>query len=388
MGLGVGGLTASTIGVFVDPLSAALGWSRAQLSAWPLCMVIGAMISMPIVGRFVDAYGVRRVASVSIVVLTVCLASLGFIGGSVWTLYLAALSTALLGMGTSGLTYTKAVNSSFDAGRGLALGLIATGPAVATIVGPKLLQVAVDQYGWRAGFWFIAAAALIVLPAAYCLLPDDKGARNTGAAHRPQTRDHDFRMPPFFWIFGIAFFLFGVSSGGVAFHLVPFLSDNAISRAKAVEFAGLFGIASLTGRLVTGFVLDRFPPLKICALLFLTASSGLALFALFRVAQAALAVVLVGFAFGGEMDVMPYCTARFFGQKRYGEIYGYFTWFAAGGVSLGPLLLGYVREQSGTYDAGFLAAAALSFLATGLILFSQRFSPRNVEELSPPAMPA
>ena len=374
MGLGIGGLFLSTAGVFIDPLTHAFGWSRVQLSAWPLCMTAGLMLGMPIVGRLADVFGVRSVSLVSIFVFAACVTGFGFVGGSIWALYAVIFACAFLGVGTGGVLYSKAVVSRFRARRGLALGVIATGPSVATIFGPKLLQLIVDDEGWRFGIWFVAWAALIALPLAYFFLPP----RDTGLAQGVSLRAYRLAgvaRSPFFWILGTSFFLFGMASAGLGFHLIPYLSENGLTRSHAVEYAGLLGLASFVGRVVVGFALDRVSVLKFGALLFLVLCAGLMLFAGFRAQWALSGVLLVGLAYGGEFDFMPYCVAHFFGRKSFGALYAYFYWFASAGVASGPLLVGYVRGATGAYDSAFGLSAGLAFVGGGLILFAQRLTP-------------
>ena len=61
-----------------------------------------------------------------------------------------------------------------------------------------------------------------------------------------------------FWKLFAVFFLVGISINGTAAHVVPLLTDAGIPRAQAAATMGIFGLATLCGRLLAGYLVDRF----------------------------------------------------------------------------------------------------------------------------------
>ena len=49
-----------------------------------------------------------------------------------------------------------------------------------------------------------------------------------------------------------------------------------------------------------------------------------------------LGVVLMGLGFGSEIDLIAFLTSRYFGQRVFGEIYGYFFMIFGFGTAIGP----------------------------------------------------
>lgn len=82
------------------------------------------------------------------------------------------------------------------------------------------------------------------------------------------------------------------------------------------------------------------------------------------------AVFLVGLAFGAEMDVMAFLLGRYFGLHNFGKAFGvaFAAFVLAGG--LGPLIMGFVFDKTGSYRMalGFfsLATAAAAVAAARL----------------------
>ena len=60
-GSGLSGLAFYTFGVFILPLTEAFGWARGDVSIASSFLLLGTVISAPIVGSLIDRIGARRV---------------------------------------------------------------------------------------------------------------------------------------------------------------------------------------------------------------------------------------------------------------------------------------------------------------------------------------
>jgi MFS family permease len=101
------------------------------------------------------------------------------------------------------------------------------------------------------------------------------------------------------------------------------------------------------------------------------------------VQTASIAIILVGFAAGAEIDIVGYLTARYFGMKSYGLIYGTIMmastlFLAACGYAGGRLYDVYhgYREALMLF-AGLYAVSAVSYLLLGPYPKREAASPEN-----------
>ena len=84
VGCGLGNLVSvtpvinGTFGIFLVPVSHALGWSRAEFSIVLLVMAIVGVVGYPVSGRMADRYGVRPVALIGNASFACCVVSLAF----------------------------------------------------------------------------------------------------------------------------------------------------------------------------------------------------------------------------------------------------------------------------------------------------------------------
>ena len=83
-GAGAGAIPLAfySFGALIGPLTAAFGWTRAQVSAAPLFLTLGGLVAGVAAGALADRYGARRVVLISQVLLVFAFASLALLPNS------------------------------------------------------------------------------------------------------------------------------------------------------------------------------------------------------------------------------------------------------------------------------------------------------------------
>lgn len=364
----VTGLPNYAIGLFTDPLSREFGWSRSAISLWSVWQMGALACITPVVGVLIDRFGSRPVALISIPLFSSAIASMSLLGSDIRMLYGAAVATSILGGGTIVTLYSKTVNGWFVAGRGRALGFLGSGIALASIFGPRVLQVVVDRVGWRVGFLFLALVILTAFPFVYFLLFEQaQGPGAPDAAAKTGLTLRQALRTPVFWYQAVTYLLMSLLTNGLMISLVPYLTDQKFSRADAAAQLGLFGVSSLLGRLASGFVFDRFRAPPVCAAVYFLAAVAAATLAVFGVRFSSVCIIVTGVALGSETDALGYLVARYFGMRAYGEIATLFAVGIAIGNGIGPFAISRLREFSGGYEVPFLFVAALTGIAAALM---------------------
>ena len=374
--LGFAALTSHTFGAFMLPVTEAFGWTRAQFSLAQTIVAIIAGISGPFVGRFVDRYGPRAIAAISIVACSVGFGLISLMTGSLF-LFLGLIAlTALVGAGTSIITYITLVNLWFDRARGLAIGIIMSGSGVCAIIAPKLIIPYIAAQGWRAGYRAVAVAMILSLP--LIMIGADRPRRRMEepgqvSVDLPGVSAREALGTGLFWRQAMAFALMGFALGGLYAHLVPLLTDRHLRPTEVANIAALFGFGVLAGRLVAGYLLDHvFAPILAVAFIVL-AVLGIAGLLLPEPLFATTAALAVGLVFGTELDIAGYITARYFGRRAAGAIFGWlFGIFAVGGIS-SPIMYGLIFDHSGSYNAALMISMAALLAAIPLLLSLGRY---------------
>ena len=142
-----------------------------------------------------------------------------------------------------------------------------------------------------------------------------------------------------FWLLTVAVFLVVTTVNGMIAHLVPLLTDRGIDVGRATSVLSAVGLSVIVGRLVAGYLLDRFFAPYVAAGLFVTplVAIGLLMAGAGGVAPVVAAVSL-GFGLGSEVDVVGFLVGRYFGLRSFGEIYGYVFAIFTLGTGFGPVL--------------------------------------------------
>tara|TARA_B110000438_G_scaffold294046_1_gene334816 strand:- start:160 stop:1377 length:1218 start_codon:yes stop_codon:yes gene_type:complete len=371
-GAGVTGAMVYSLGIMLNPLSDTFGWSRAEVSGAKTFLTLGFVVTAPFVGYVADKYGVRKIALFSLGLLSVAMVGITQMNGNILVFYASIFALSVAGCCTTPLVWTRGVATWFHYRRGLALGLTLTGTGIAGILVPIFLSALVDRYDWRAGYLAMAvAAALAIIPAYFLFF--ENGRQKNKAETTPSPALHSgFTVPEAFrslrfWQFAFAFMLIGGMISSLMVHLVPLLTDANMPRSMAVRIAGVMGAAVIIGRVTTGFLVDKFHPPYVAAFFLAMPMIGCVLLSgselpLWVVVGAAMSI---GLAAGSEVDLVPYLTARYFGLKSYGKLYGWVFVFFYAGVGIVPPIFGRVFDINGNYDIALQFAVVA--LAIGVL---------------------
>ncbi len=349
-----------TIGLFVAPLSASFGWSHSAIQGAILFSTGLGLVGGPLAGWLVRRLGLRYAIVSGVAGIAVALAAPALMTGHLWEFYLAYALIALLGAGTSAVTWSCLIAERFSAHRGLALGIALCGTGLSAIITPRIAAFGLDWGGWRMAYATLAAAPLlIVLPTCLLLLP-----RHTAIAisATPQS-GHSLRQALAtrkFWFMGASTAAIYAAVGGIIPNLVPALMSKGIPRTDAVALMSLLGIAIIVGRMLVGAAIDRlWAPAVAASILLPAACACLLLTGHVSLVSSGVAIALIGAATGMEFDMLGFLVARYFGLADYARIYGRLYTFIAGAAGGAPFMFGAVYDLQKSYQSTFVIAASL-----------------------------
>ena len=167
-----------------------------------------------------------------------------------------------------------------------------------------------------------------------------------------------------FWVIALSFLLIAFALTAPTPNLENILRTQGFSLAQIGGITASFGLAVIAGRLLGGWMLDKFwAPLCALLILFIPAAGCWAL-TLPDISQRAafLAVAGIGFGAGFEFDLLAYLVSRYFGQRKYGTIYGCFYTVVAVAGGVGPVTYGYLYDTVGNYTWRSQAVRSLFWL--------------------------
>jgi predicted MFS family arabinose efflux permease len=372
---GVGVFLASlfvyTFGIFLKALSEEFAWSREDVSsAYGAAAIMSASAAI-LLGYLLDRFRPTLVVVPCLTVVACALAALSRLTPNLWHLYVVFAVLGVAGTGSSAMAYSRAVSSWFDERRGTALSLVVVGGALGAVVHPPLAEAAARWLGWRgASFAFGLLVLAVGVPVVGRFVRERTEASHAAVFQDSGVTTVDGLTCTVFWIQMTVLFVSAIAQNAAIVHLAPLLSDRGVSADRAAMAMSAMGAGSLAGRLITGWLLDRyFGPYVSVALLVTSALGTFLLSDAQSFAIGATAAACIGFGMGGESDVTPYLFSRYFGLRAFSTLYG-FTWTATGiAAAIGPILMGRAFDATGSYQS-LLPALALATIAAACLLFA------------------
>ncbi|ASK88406.1 MFS transporter [Sphingorhabdus sp. SMR4y] len=379
MALGISALPFYTLGVFAQPVADDFAWSRTMVVSGLSFQMVGTVLVAWLAGWMIDRYSVRKIALFSQAGLALAFFLLALQNGSLWLWQLNWFMLALLGIGTSPMSWSRGIVEKFESGRGLALGIALSGSGITAFAGPPLIETIIEAYGWRAGYFALAGAITLVgIPSTWFLFrisaqqnagsPAKTTSLLTGLSFRQALSTRHF------WLILLAFCTITFAISGTIPNLVPIMQTMGIR--QAAYYVSLIGIAIIFSRLISGYLIDRFWAPGVAATLVLIAAGACGL--LSQGIAPAFAVIAIGVAAGAEFDLIAFLCVRYFGMRAYGRIY---SWLWAGfalATGMGSITIAYFVE-TGLGPAGVMLAVvgALVIAAAALLALGRYPDPRE-----------
>src|SRR3954469_14865962 len=272
-GAGLSSLPFYSLGTFIAPLQQEFGWARGEISAAFLYLTLTLALTAPALGWLLDRIGPRKIAMVAIPCFAAVLFAISRFDGPLTAFYSLFAIAALAGGGTCPILYTRAVNSQFQRMRGLALGITLGGMGVVAIVLPPLLSIIITEHGWRTGYLLLACLALL----SWIFVMT--GFRNTAAEARPKPAQRRAVLGQaltsrIFWTIALGFAAIAIAVSALVVHMVPLLRDAGLPPLQAATVASFTGFGVLLGRLVIGWLIDRFFAPHVAACVFTLTAVG------------------------------------------------------------------------------------------------------------------
>jgi len=354
--------TFLTFAIFLKPLTVAFGWSRQAIASGFGAMTLASALTAPLMGRMLDRFGLHRISWWCLGVVGAGLVSLAWLKPSLAQFYATFAVIGIATAGTSGVAYVRAISTWFESRRGLALAMMLSATAIGSIVVPPLAQSLVTAVGWRGAYAALGGLVLAVgvWPVKAFARERDFGVARDRAAV-PGLAAREALGSRIFWTIAAIVFASTLALNGLLVHLSALLTDRGLAPGQAAAVVSAVGGATLLGRVVTGWMLDRLHAPRL--LVGLLACAGAGTFLLARADTFGLSVVaalLAGFGTGGELDVVPYLLSRYFGLRALSTLFGvvWAGWGVAGVI--GPALMGRAFDATGSYEATLVKLAALT----------------------------
>ncbi|MFI6320080.1 MFS transporter [Nonomuraea sp. NPDC050556] len=348
--------------VFLTPMSVSLRTGVAQLTAAMTLAVLISGLVAPLVGRWLDRRGGRGLMTAGSVIGTLAVLAWSRVE-NLPQFYAVCVA---LGVASAMVLYEAAfaviVAWFSPARRSGALLAVTVVAGFASSIFLPLTGFLVASYGWRQALVLLAVGYGVVSVPLHAFAVRSRTSPRLSPRVGPALRERPF------WLLAAAFLS---QTGAVAVMgvlLVTYLIALGHSPVFAASVAGLLGVLSVTGRVLTTGLQTRWPIALITAAVFTLQATAAVLLPLVgsSVPGAVVSVVLFGLGFGVATIARPALLASRYGTAAYASISGALALPITVAKALAPLAAAAVAQVAG-YPA-VMAAVALSCVLGALAL--------------------
>jgi MFS family permease len=381
-----------SFGIFLKPLIAEFGWTRAATSGiFSLYMIIRAVFSI-VMGYFSDRRGPRLIVAIGgfSMGLGLLLASRA---NAIWQLYILFGGMGGLGAASFYVPLASTLSKWFKKKRGLVLGILTAGVGMGAVIFSPLVEFLISTYSWRTSYIILGAITWVTIlssafilrqsPEEMGLQPDGMNAKgdlqvklsSKGKNEEGISLRRAILSTPF-WLILVIETINYMSTITPMVHIVAYATDSGISPMVAAGQLAVIGGFSILGRVVAGAISDRVGAknllpitliIEAVMLFFLTQSKNVTMLYTFS--------VIFGLVYGGSVPLVPSITAEYFGLGSMGTIFGAISFVGGLGGALGPFMAGYIYDVTARYSIAFSTVGILSIVGTLLSLYLRRLKP-------------
>jgi sugar phosphate permease len=370
------GLALYGLPFFYDFFVRELGWTRQQVTSGNALskLIVGPLFGF-LAGTIVDRFGPRRLMLFGILIAGLALVGLGATA-TLAAFYAFYFMNALGNVCGGPLPNQVLLSRWFSGARGKAMGAAYLGIGIGGAIVPLAAHALTQALGWRTALQVLGAAMIaIALPTALLVkeAPAGFGAAGAGAAAPAASIGSVLRKP--------AFYLLALGSsasigavGGTMQNLKLYLAmDRGLAQASVAEVLSLVLVGSLVGRVVMGWLADRWSKKHVMLLIYLIVALSVPLFVLAPgPGFVRVAAFVFGVGLGGDYMIIPLMAAELFGVRLLGRVMGIVITADNVAEATAPMAVAAIRDHAGSYGPGFALLVGLAVLGAVSVAFLPR----------------
>ncbi|MBZ5855619.1 MFS transporter [Flavihumibacter profundi] len=343
------------------------GWNRATVTSGNIFgkIIIGPLFGFA-AGWIVDRFGPKRLMLFGIVISGLAVIGLSKMHSlfEFYSLYMLMV----LGYMCGGPLPNQVMTSRwFNNSRGKAMGFSYLGVGIGGMLVPQIAKWLNKQMDWRLSLVVLGILMLVVaLPMALFVKENPGDVIKAAKAGEPTIPFSAILKNKSFYFLALGSMCSIGAITGVSQNLKLFFSlDLHYSQGQAANVvSGILG-ASIIGRLLMGWLADRYPKKHVMMLIYML--NTLSILLLYFVDTPGLVyffVLVFGISIGGDYMIIPLMAAELFGIKVMGRVMGLILTVDGLAEAFGPVLAGWLRDRNGSYAIGFTALILLSVIGT------------------------
>ena len=386
------------LGLITEPLLEDLRIDRVTYATVNFWATIAGAIGALGVGRLVDRLGARLVLTGVVALLAAVVGLMSQVTGVI-ALAVALAATRAIGQGALSVVSISMVGHWFKRRINMAMAVYSVVLSMGFMVAFPLVGSLVQSWGWRRAWLSIAVALAVGLaPLAWMFVrrnPESIGTTADGDSPDIVERSSpelDLSLSGYawteavstgaFWVFASGAALYGLVASGVGLFNESILAERGFGHDIYYRTLVVSAMTALIGNFLGGWLASKIPLARLMAIaLFILATGVAALPHLSSLATVITWAVAMGLGGGIVMVLFFSVWPAVFGRRHLGQIQGIAQAMTVLASAVGPLLLAWCVDATGSYAEMFrILSVVIGIVALASLVVSV---PAPVKETAP-----
>ena len=340
-------LTTSALSFFVGPVCDDLSFGRGSFTVYYSIMTASGTLASPFLGKAIQRWGVRAVATVSAFWTAAGLLLFSFCS-ALWMFYLAGAFTGSFGTACVTLCASVMVQTCYQGSTASRLtGLVMSGSGLGGMIVSLILPSFIERFGWRTGYRAVGLAWLVLLLGAFMFLGKMEMSCGVGQRRTPlggMPRAEALKSPKFYLLMAVIFIL--TTGCGIQQQIPALLAGFGYETAAVSGMVSFFTAMLAVGKIAQGMLYSRIGPVR----------GGYIVIGVFALSYVLLGrqmvypgLIAMAVGMGCVTTLMPILTRLACGDREYAAIWGILSAVSNLGAMIATPIFGMVYDATGSY---------------------------------------
>ena len=256
-----------SFGTYVTGWEQTFSVNRVWVSIVSFTSLVIYGISIIIAGKLTDKIGPRKVLTISMVLISICLLG-SFFATNIWHIMLLYGLIGSIGFGfASNVTVSVAIVKWFKEKKGFMISIVVVGMAAGPMIFGPLNMYLMEQMGWKSTFSLYGFIFVLLFIPLFALFYRDSPKQDASIEKKETVVHRNLKEKgstysilsfPLTWVLIIVYSICGFTDVGLIYtHFVPFGENRAYSSGMISQALLIYGISNIVGTLTVGYFTDK-----------------------------------------------------------------------------------------------------------------------------------
>ncbi|HZW97848.1 MAG TPA: MFS transporter [Bacillota bacterium] len=379
------GSTLNSASLFITPMQASLGATRAEMVIGVTVKGVGSIIGSFFCANILKRLKVLRVLRIGGLLLVGSVFALSLVQNISQYYLVLAIQSIVISVGGY-IPMSIIIQNWFEKKTPVVMGIAFMGSGFGGIIYNWLGGIWIPRLGWRQTYVLFSIITLVVLLITLSIVrstPFHFGLRPLGAEEGNEVKNESGEQKSLagakikeelksarFWMLLLAIFLISMGSDALFYNVSPHLIDTGYSLTVAARISSAMMVFLMLGKPIVGYLFEMLG-LKLASIIS-TLLMIIGLISAVFISRSFFIITLVigaGVGFASLSVSFPTYASKLYGARDYANFSSCLQIANSVGKIVGPLIVGALFSRTGSYTSSFYVALLYNVIVLLIWLF-------------------